>query len=146
MSAEKNDATYFVRRHAEEIINGRRLDLVDELYAPDAVFHDPLARGGAAHGREEIKSFFASLVQAMPDFRFTIEDAFGTADRSVWRGVVSATLQNEFGPLPATGKHASVPITELFRVVDNRIAEVWVYLDTLSVMQQFGIVPTPGSA
>jgi steroid delta-isomerase-like uncharacterized protein len=139
-------AAEFARRHAEEIINGRRLDLVDELYAPDAVFNDPVAPGGAARGREEIKAFFSALVQAMPDFRFTIEDNFGTADRGLWRGTISATLRGEYGPFPATGKSATSPIVEVFRIAEGQIVEVWVYLDTLSVMQQFGLIPTPGSA
>jgi steroid delta-isomerase-like uncharacterized protein len=134
------------RRHAEDIINGRRLDLVDELYAPNAVFNDPLAPGGAARGRQEIKAFFSAVVQAMPDFHFTIEDNFGTADRGVWRGTVSATLRGDFGSVPATGRAATAPITEIFRIADGQIVEVWVYLDTLSVMQQFGIIPTPGGA
>src|SRR5439155_26268969 len=49
-------AADFARRHVEEIINGRRLDLVDELYAPDAVYNDPVAPGGTARGRDEIKA------------------------------------------------------------------------------------------
>jgi len=67
-------AADFARRHVEDIINARRLDLVDELYAPDAVYHDPVAPGGTARGRPEIKAFFSAIFQAMPDVRFTIED------------------------------------------------------------------------
>jgi hypothetical protein len=74
-------AADFARRHVEEIINGRRLDLVDELYAPDAVYNDPVAPGGTARGRHEIKAFYSAIFQAMPNVRFTIEDNFGTADR-----------------------------------------------------------------
>ena len=79
-------AADFARRHVEEIINGRRLDLVDELYAPDAVYNDAVAPGGTARGRHEIKAFFSAIFQAMPDVRFTIEDNFGTADRGLCRG------------------------------------------------------------
>jgi steroid delta-isomerase-like uncharacterized protein len=136
-------AAEFARRHAEDIINGRNLDLVDEVYAQDAVFNDPVAPGGVARGREEIKAFFSAVVQAMPDFHFTIEDTFGTEDRGIWRGTLSATLQGAFGPIPATGKSATVPIAEVFRVTGGQIAEVWVYFDTLSAMQQFGIIPAP---
>jgi steroid delta-isomerase-like uncharacterized protein len=139
-------AADFARRHAEEVVNGHRLDLVDELYAPNAVFHDPLAPGGVARGRQEIKAFFLAIGHAMPDFRFTIEGNFGTTDRGLWRGTVSATLRGDFGPLPATGKSATSPIAEVFRIADGQIVEVWAYLDTLSFMQQFGIIPTPGSA
>jgi steroid delta-isomerase-like uncharacterized protein len=139
------DAMALARRHAEEIVNGRQLELVDQLYAPDAVFHDPVAPGGAARGRAEIKGFFAALVAGMPDFSFTIEDCFGTADRGVWRGTVSATLTGQFGPFPATGKSGSVPITEIFRVADGQIQEVWVYLDTLGMLAQLGVVSPPGA-
>ena len=139
-------AADFARRHVEEIINGRRPDLIDELYAPDAVYNDPVAPGGTARGRHEIKAFYSAIFQAMPDVRFAIEDNFGTADRGLCRGTISATLRGEFGPLPATGKPATAPIDAIFRIAHGQIVEAWVYSDTLSIMQQFGIIPTPGGA
>lgn len=139
-------AADFARRHVEEIINGRRPDLIDELYAPDAVYNDPVAPGGTARGRHEIKAFFSAIFQAMPDVRFTIEDNFGTADRGLCRGTISATLRGDFGPLPATGKSATAPIAEIVRIADGQIVEVWVYPDTLSIMQQFGLIPSSGGA
>ena len=139
-------AADFARRHVEELINGHRLDLVDELYAPDAVYHDPVAPGGTARGRPEIKAFFSAIFLAMPDVRFTIEDNIGTADRGLCRGTISATLRGDFGPLPATGKSATAPIAEIFRIADGKIVEVWAYPDTLSIMQQFGLIPTSGGA
>jgi steroid delta-isomerase-like uncharacterized protein len=139
-------AADFARRHVEEIVNGRRLDLIDELYAPDAVYHDPVAPSGTARGRPAIKAFFSAIFQAMPDVRFTIEDHFGTADRGLCRGTISATLRGDFGPFPATGKTATAPIAEIFRIADGQIVEVWVYPDTLSIMQQFGTIPPSGGA
>ena len=139
-------AADFARRHAEEIINDRRVDLVDELYASNAVYNDPVAPGGTARGRHEIKSFFSAIFQAMPDVRFTVEDNFGIADRGLCRGTISATLRGDFGPLPATGKSATAPIAGIFRIADGQIVEVWVYPDTLSIMQQFGLIPTSGGA
>ena len=82
----------------------------------------------------------------MPDVRFTIEDNFGTADRGLCRGTISATLRGDFGTLPATGKSAAASIAEIFRTAEGQIAEVWVYPDTLSIMQQFGLIPAPGGA
>jgi len=137
-------AADFARRHAEEIVNGRRLESVDELYAPDAVYNDPVAPGGTARGRHEIKAFFSAIFEAMPDVRFTIEDNFGTTDHGLCRGTISATLRGSFGPLPATGNSAIAPIAEIFRIADGQIVEVWVYPDTLSIMQQFGLIPASG--
>jgi SnoaL-like polyketide cyclase len=107
-------AADFARRHVEGVINGRRLDPVDELYAPGAVYNDPVAPGGTAQGRQEIKAFFSAIFQAMPDVRFTIADNFGTADRGLCRGTISATLRGDFGPLPATGKSATAPLPRSF--------------------------------
>ena len=53
------------------------------------------------------------------------------------------------GPLmgvPATGRPISVLATGIFRVVDGKLAENWVNLDALSLMQQIGPVPAPGQA
>jgi len=50
------------------------------------------------------------------------------------------------GQMPFTGKSATSPIAEIFRIADGQIVEVWVYSDTLSIMQQFGIIPTSGGA
>ncbi len=54
-------------------------------------------------------------------------------------------LQGNYGPLPATERSATVPITEIFRISGGRIMEVWVYLDTLGAMQQFGVIPGPSA-
>ena len=139
-------AADIARRHVEELINGHRLDLVDELYAQDAVYNDPVAPGGTARGRPEIKAFFSAIFQAMPDVRFTIEDNIGTADRGLCRGTISATLRGAFGPLPATGKSATAPIAEIFRIADGQIVEAWAYPDTLSIMQQFGLIQSSSGA
>jgi ketosteroid isomerase-like protein len=49
-------------------------------------------------------------------------------------------------PLPATGKSATAPIAEIFRIADGQIVKVWVYPDTPSIMQQFGLIPTSDGA
>ena len=138
---------YVLRRPVElETTTGNARWMVPRvLVLEGAVISRPGGRG-TARGRHEIKAFFSAIFQAMPDVRFTIEDNFGTADRGLCRGTISATLRGDFGPLPATGKSATAPIAEIFRIADGQIVEVWVYPDTLSIMQQFGIIPTSGGA
>ena len=136
-------AADFARRHAEEIINGQRLDLVDELYAPDAVFNDPGAPGGVVRGRQEIKALLATAFQAMPDFHFSIEDNFGTADHGLWRGTVSATLRGDLGP----SCHRKVRHLAHGRDLSDRgraDRRGLGLLDTLSISHQLGLIPTPG--
>ena len=82
----------------------------------------------------------AALARASPAYNF------GTADRGLCRGTISATLCSDFGPLPATGKSATAPIAEIVRIAEGQIVEVWVYPDTLSIMKQFGLIATSGGA
>ena len=60
MSAEENKA--LARRWAEDIMNQRNLDVVDEIYASDFVAHDPTMpediRG--VEGRREFYGMYLS--------------------------------------------------------------------------------------
>ena len=42
--SEQEEHKAISRRVAEEIFNGRKVDLAEELYAPDDVLHDPSLR------------------------------------------------------------------------------------------------------
>jgi predicted ester cyclase len=46
--------------------------------------------------------------------------------------------------IPPTGKHLTVTATEIFRLVDDKIAEQWVEADYLGLMQQLGVIPATG--
>ncbi len=46
--------------------------------------------------------------------------------------------------IPATGKRVVVKGMEVFRIVDGMIAENWVSMDNLGMMQQLGIIPPMG--
>ena len=49
-----------------------------------------------------------------------------------------------FGESPRQGNEVVVTNNEIDRVVEGQIVEQWVGLDMLSLMQQLGVVPTPG--
>jgi SnoaL-like protein len=53
----------------------RRRKLVDELWAEDGSYTDPLAD---AHGREEIDGLIGAVQQQFPDFAFTLGGAVDT--------------------------------------------------------------------
>jgi predicted ester cyclase len=45
--------------------------------------------------------------------------------------------------IPATGTTVRFESHELFRVTNGKIAEQFVLLDTLGLMQQLGVIPAP---
>jgi predicted ester cyclase len=46
--------------------------------------------------------------------------------------------------IPPTNKKITTWAIEIYRFVGGKAVEVWSRSDTLSLMQQLGVVPTPG--
>ncbi len=72
MSSE-NEA--LVRRYVEEVYDQRRLDVADEIFAPDFTLHDPDLPGGA-RGPEGMKRVVETFVGAFPDLQVSLDDGF----------------------------------------------------------------------
>jgi steroid delta-isomerase-like uncharacterized protein len=140
-STEENKA--IVRRNFEEAWNKMNLDVVDELFATDymgyfAVDSKPVS------GIEACKQFMSGYFVAFPDAHFDIEDMFGEGEKVVARWTVRGTHKGNLGPIPPTGKRITVPGIWILRVVGGKIVEQWGINDTFGLMQQLGVVPTPG--
>jgi predicted ester cyclase len=86
MSEEQN--TIVVKRFVAEMWNQRKLDLADELFAPDCITHQ-LRTGADAQGSprspETVKREAASWFSAFPDLRFDLEQMLATDDQVVSR-------------------------------------------------------------
>lgn len=78
MSTEDNKTLY--RRLLEEVMNQRNLVLVDELCAPDFVYH---CASTTMVGREPFKQFLSIYLTASPGLHFTIEDQVADQDKIV---------------------------------------------------------------
>jgi predicted ester cyclase len=46
--------------------------------------------------------------------------------------------------LPPTGKEVAIIGVTIIRLADDKIAEVWDYVDLLGLLQQLGAIPTGG--
>ena len=86
-SAQENKAVS--RRVAEEIFNGGKLDLADELYSPDYVLHDP-SLPEDLHGPEGLKQATSTYRTAFPDLKATLDDIFAEGDRVASAGALAA--------------------------------------------------------
>jgi predicted ester cyclase len=56
---------------------------------------------------------------------------------------VQGTHRGEFMGMPATGREIMIQGVDIFRLVGDKIAEQWVVMDVLGLMQQLGAVPIP---
>ena len=141
MSTETNKA--LVRRWIEDGWNAGQLALIDELYTPNVVQHDP-GSPVPVTSSAALKGYVGAFLTAFPDLHFTIDDLMAEADKVLWRFTSQATHTGPLMNIPPTGKSAIVTGMVLFRVENDKIAEVWVNVDTLGMLQAIGVIPAMG--
>jgi SnoaL-like polyketide cyclase len=124
---EANKAT--VRRLIHEVLNGGRLDLIDQLYAPELA---PAA-----------KRWIAPFRASFPDVHMEVIDLIAEDAKVVGRFTCSATHTGTWRGYPATGRRFDhIDEVSIFRLREGRIVAVWSLEDTLARMEQLGLVTT----
>ena len=140
MSAEQNKS--IVRRWIEEGWNKHNLAVIDEVYAPNFVQHEPEPQ--TVKSSEALKQYVGTYLTAFPDLQLSIEDLIAEGDKVVWRFVSNGTHTGPFMGIPATGKKGVITGIVIFRLENSRIAEAWLNIDALGLLQQLGVIPMPG--
>lgn len=133
----KNKA--IVRRSYEEVWSQGRLEVVNELYAPDFVLHDPLTPGVC--GPAGYQQYVMAMRTPFPDLHFTVEEQVAEADKVATRWTAQGTHQHEFMGIPPTGQHGSLTGATIARLVDGKIVEETSNWDALGFLQQLGVIP-----
>jgi predicted ester cyclase len=129
-----------VRRFYEEVENGGKLEVADELFAAD--FRDVYntASPFPVVGIDGIKKLAVGLHEAF-DLAIEIEDLVAEGDRVVARISCNMTHKVPFMGVSPTGKKYVSKGVEIFRVVGGKLAERWVYIDLMPVMKDLGVLP-----
>jgi predicted ester cyclase len=76
------------------------------------------------------------MSSALSDIKFTIDDLIAEGDRVVARLTAGARQTGEFMGLPPSGKSYEVGEIHIFRLTDGKIAEHWLEMDAMGLMQQ----------
>jgi predicted ester cyclase len=138
MSAATNKALF--HRFLEEVANQGRLEVIDQLLAPDFVDHEELPPGVPA-GLEGVKHYFSQWRQGFPDGQVTAVLEIAEDDLVVsytaWRG----THQGEFLGMPPSGRSVEYKLVDIVRVADGRMVEHWAVSDNLALLTQIGAIP-----
>lgn len=140
MSTEENKS--LMRRFVEEIINNGNRAAAHELVAEDYVELDPFP--GQQAGRDGLLDTIAMVRAAFPDLKWTIDEQIAEGKKVASSGSWSGTHQGMFLGIPPTGKQVTVPCMVFDTWVDGKLAESRLMMNIMSLMQQLGVVPTPG--
>ena len=125
-----------IRRYYEELWNGWRLELADELLAPDVRFRGSLAV--EVEGVPGFKRYVELVRAAFPDFHNTVEEMVTAADRVAARLTYRGTHRGPLFGLAPTGRIVTYAGMALFRVAGGRIATGFVVGDTGRLVRELG--------
>lgn len=139
MSVEENKA---VGRRLLEGFNTGNVEIADKLVDTNFVNHNP--DYGVTPDREGLKQYVNIMLTAFPDATVTIDDEIAEGDKVVARTTITGTHKGEIMGIPPTGKQVSIPSILIIRYAEGKAMERWALSDRLSLMQQLGILPTPG--
>jgi steroid delta-isomerase-like uncharacterized protein len=110
-------------RRVYEAFNKQNLAVVDELYAPDFVWHDALP--GFSPDLAGLNQAFTAAGTAFPDGHWTIEDQIAEGGKVTTRYTVRGTHGGEFLGVPPTGKQARWTGIEIDRIEEDKLVEMW---------------------
>lgn len=112
-----------VRRLVDEVLNGGRMNVIDELFA--------------AALAEEAKRWIAPFRVSFPDMHMEVVDLVAEGDTVVGRFTCSGTHLGEWLGHPPTGRRfEAVDEVYFYLVRDGRIVASWGIEDTLGRLEQ----------
>jgi len=138
------DPKQLIDRFVNELWNEGRLDVADEIFAENCVTHQLLSGAptdALPRGPEAIKEHVAAWVASFPDLRFNIEQILSEGDRAMTQLRVEGTHQGTWLGIPPSGKNIQIRMFTVHHVVNNKIVEDWVLVESLGVFQQLEVVP-----
>jgi predicted ester cyclase len=141
MSTEDNKT--LVRRFYDEVLNARRIDVIETLALADYIEHDPLPgqRDGLVGLRDRVSMLVGGLAST-----YTVREIIAEDDQVVVRWRNTGVHSGEFLGVPPTGRPFDFAGIDIYRIENGRMAEHWHVVDQLTLLQQLGLIPTPEGA
>ena len=138
-----DDPKQLINRFVEELWNERQLDVADAIFANDCVTHQ--LRSGmpvdaVPRGPQAIKEHVAGWIASFPDLRFSVEQILSEGDRVATQLLMEGTHQGAWMGIPASGRKIQIRMFTVHRVVQGKIVEDWVLVESLGFFQQLGVI------
>jgi len=140
MGGDAQAANVAIARRFFEAWVGGDAAALDEVVAPDYVFHDP-ADPDTPPGPAGAKAMAAGFRAAFADMRPVEEDYVAGGDKVVYRWRLRATHRGAFAGVPPTGRAVELSGIEIVRLAGGRIVEHWDEIDALGLLRQLGALP-----
>jgi steroid delta-isomerase-like uncharacterized protein len=135
------DHASIVREFVDEVITNGNIEAASHYVWEDVVEQVPLP--GQGPGLEGLKNTLRTMRSAFPDIVFSIQEQVTESDKVASRFEWTGTHTGEFLGIPATGRSVRVWGIVIDRLVNGRIKDTRIIMDTLGMMSQLGVLPSP---
>lgn len=95
--------------------------------------------------RAEFKQHEQARHATWSDGRVTYDMMVAEGDMVAAYATFTGTNNGPLGEFPATGRSVEAKFLAMFRIEEDRIAEIWVEWDNIATLTQLGLFPPPGS-
>jgi len=135
------DNAMIVRNFVDEVITQGDIEAAAQYVWEDVIEQVPLP--GQGPGLDGLKDILRAMRAGFPDIVFSIQEQIAEQDKVASRFEWTGTHRGQFLGIPATGRQVSVWGVVIDRLVDGRIKDTRIIMDTLGLMAQLGVLPPP---
>ena len=128
-----------IREFIDRVLTAGEIDATGDYFHDDMVEEVPLP--GQGPGLEGLKETLTRIRQAFPDLHWSVEEQMAEDNRVLTRFLWSGTHQDEFFGIPATNRVVRVWGMVIDRFEGRKVKSTRILMDTVSMMQQLGVVP-----
>jgi len=126
-------------------LNDHVIDGQDSFWHDDATWRGPVGAGVKPSLQAFKDGWQKPFLNAFPDKVTTDAVVLADGEWAAAFGEVEATHTGEFLGLPGDGRKKTLRYSNSWRIEGDRLAENWVMIDHIALLQQLGINPLGGS-
>jgi steroid delta-isomerase-like uncharacterized protein len=123
----------------DRVLTAGEVDATGDYFHSDMVEEVPFP--GQGPGLDGLKETLIRIRRAFPDSQWKVEEQIAEDNKVLTRFLWSGTHQGEFLGIPGTNRAIRVWGMVIDRFEDRKVKSTRILLDTLSMMQQLGVLP-----
>jgi len=135
-NSKSEAAKAVVRRNTEEVQNGGKFGVFQELFADDFVDHT--TQPGTTPDKAGVRELYTYMREAFPDFHAVIHWQLAEGDRVITYKTYYGTHDGPFLGIAPTHRKIHFESVDVMRVQSGKITDHWGVGNLLSLMQQIG--------
>lgn len=115
---------------------------ISNFISNDIQDHNP-EPGMSGNGIDLAKSYINEYKRGFPDLKFQVNAIVSEGDQAILHSTFTGTHRGEFWGIPASNKQVKIEGYDRFRIQNGKIAERWGIADSITLLNQIGVLPSP---